>query len=320
MAFWKYIKYAWPWLAGAFWWLADHIWGDKIFAWIKPLIPAQITELTARDILTWGPPAILVLIGIFIAFKKTKPPENSKIPNLALSPTSTTVVKRDIKMHQALVFVGTGKWKEGPYRITDYPEVNRPTELMREAAKYGEIKVWGKSSHHNKYDLIPADYWKIWQIDCYSNPEGECQTDVSDVTNWSGGIKYFELMVSKAEIENKWPPKNETAKEPKTGAPTSIQKALTHKDWVLNFNPVLQGKHKRISFDDDGTIGKGRNDNEYKWKINGPTLEIWRENGDLQNRFIYHNGDERFICTNDLEAYGIPKQIIYRFKNQNGIL
>src|SRR5258706_4096448 len=52
----------------ALWWLCDKIWRDQIFAVIKPMIPdwvihgVPLAEIV-RQTQTWGPPAILVLIG-----------------------------------------------------------------------------------------------------------------------------------------------------------------------------------------------------------------------------------------------------------------
>ena len=204
----KVFQIIWPWISSAIWWVADRIWGDRVFESVKPMIPEEILNIPTRELITWVPTIVLVSIGILIAIKKTKTPEISKIQNSALPPTSASIARRDIKMRDALMFIETGKWPDGhTYSLMAAHKTGGelPSNRMREATKYGEVKVWGKPSHNAQYDLIPADYWKIWKIDWHSNPDGECQTE--RVESHSDGFKYYDLMVNKAEIENRWPPK-----------------------------------------------------------------------------------------------------------------
>lgn len=89
--------------------------------------------------------------------------------------------------------------------------------------------------------------------------------------------------------------------------------------WTLNFNPAVQSSRaqKKISFNTDGTVGEGRNKNEFIWQISNGLLEIYREGGFLQNRFRYDESADRFVCTNDPDAKGIKNQTIYRNENVN---
>ena len=84
--------------------------------------------------------------------------------------------------------------------------------------------------------------------------------------------------------------------------------------WILIFNPTLTSPRarKKISFNAEGTVGEGRNRNESDWKINNGLLEIYRENGLLQNKFRYEEKNNKFICTSDPNAKGIRDQVIYR--------
>jgi hypothetical protein len=43
----------------------------------------------------------------------------------------------------------------------------------------------------------------------------------------------------------------------------TIEQRLKISGWLLNYNPKLPNKIKPISFNDDGTIGDGRNPNEF---------------------------------------------------------
>ena len=76
--------------------------------------------------------------------------------------------------------------------------------IVRQAALDGEIRIWGKLSHYGPHSLIPADYWKIWHIEWFSTLKGESESEIAEI-GYSGGEKYYDLMVSKAEIEKKWP-------------------------------------------------------------------------------------------------------------------
>lgn len=89
----------------------------------------------------------------------------------------------------------------------------------------------------------------------------------------------------------------------------SVFKDLVTESWALHFNPARADLIKLISFNQDGTIGEGRNANEYTWNLEGDTLAIFRANGALQNRF--KKSGNKFFCTNDTDALGIKDQVIY---------
>lgn len=96
----------------------------------------------------------------------------------------------------------------------------------------------------------------------------------------------------------------------------TIADRIVESGWILNFNPKHPKGRKAISFKPEGEIGTGRNQNEHTWKIANGHLEIWKENGDLQNRFLYDEENDRFVSTNEPEAdaikRGIRDQEIYR--------
>lgn len=181
--------------------------GYDVANWVATLLDVATSQenISAVSLIIAG------VIGIFgsLLYEYWKKP---KLTNLLQNkqPSPIGMAQRDTKMRPALMFIEKGKWPEGnSYSLIAAHKTGGelPSNRVREAAKYDQIKVWGKPSHNAQYDLIPADYWKIWQIDWYSNPDGECQTEVADVTNWSGSFKYYDLMVNKSEIETKWPPK-----------------------------------------------------------------------------------------------------------------
>lgn len=100
----------------------------------------------------------------------------------------------------------------------------------------------------------------------------------------------------------------------KNGAPINgsqtLTQTITTARWMLHLNPRHLKAKKEITFEADGTIGKGRNQNEHTWQTEGDLLDIVRENGDLQNRFSYDSESNSFLCTNVPHAKGIKDQVI----------
>lgn len=92
----------------------------------------------------------------------------------------------------------------------------------------------------------------------------------------------------------------------------AVPTGLLTKQWVLNYNHTNPKGRKNISFNPDGTIGEGRNPNEYRWSYANDHLDIIKQDNQLQNRFRYDAHEGKFICTNDLDAKGTHHQIIYQ--------
>jgi hypothetical protein len=117
-------------------------------------------------------------------------------------------IKRDTKVKVALGYVETGKWNTTFGIVAGTPGGRKDKgfspSLVRQAALDGDIQVWGKRSQTGPYIPIPAKYWKHWQIDWYSAMGPECQTDEAE--HGADGFIYYDHMVSKTEIEKKWPP------------------------------------------------------------------------------------------------------------------
>jgi hypothetical protein len=91
-----------------------------------------------------------------------------------------------------------------------------------------------------------------------------------------------------------------------------IREAILTGSWTLNFNPAHPNGHKPISFLSDGSIGIGKNRNEFRWELLDDILRVFREDGALQNDFRYIDPQEKFICTNNNFAKGYKDQYIAR--------
>jgi hypothetical protein len=90
----------------------------------------------------------------------------------------------------------------------------------------------------------------------------------------------------------------------------TIDQRLLKPGWILIFNPKTHAQ-KSISFNKDGTIGEGRNDNEFQWKMVNDELVILRSDERLQNRFRYDSMTDRFLSIDDSFAHGLRGQVIF---------
>jgi hypothetical protein len=92
----------------------------------------------------------------------------------------------------------------------------------------------------------------------------------------------------------------------------TVAKRLREPGWVLNYNPKAPGRTKPISFNDDGTIGEGRNANEDRWCLTGNKLEMINSEGAKQNEFIYEPSLDQFKSAGHSTAHKIEGQYIFR--------
>jgi hypothetical protein len=93
----------------------------------------------------------------------------------------------------------------------------------------------------------------------------------------------------------------------------SVREILLAKRWLFHFSPGGNGGKKPITFLPDGTIGEGRNSNEYGWRIEGvegDRLTIYRANGDVQNIFQYSYKSGNFDFMPDNRSVGFKAQFI----------
>jgi hypothetical protein len=92
----------------------------------------------------------------------------------------------------------------------------------------------------------------------------------------------------------------------------TIEPRLKEPGWILNYNPKIQGGTKQISFNDDGSIGEGKNPNEHSWRLVGNKLEILNADGERQNLFQYDPSTDQFKSLGRAKAFNIEGQYIYR--------
>lgn len=70
------------------------------------------------------------------------------------------------------------------------------------------------------------------------------------------------------------------------------------------------GRSKIITFNKDGLIGEGRNDNEHRWEIDSGDLLIFTHTDELQNQFEFQRGTSLLTAVDDVEVKAPPNQFI----------
>lgn len=96
----------------------------------------------------------------------------------------------------------------------------------------------------------------------------------------------------------------------------TLEQRLKGQGWVLNFDPV-NDRVKPISFEDNGMIGHGRNNNEHSWQLENDHLVIKRSDNEIQNIFAYRPEEDRFESIGAKDAKGSKRQFIYRREGFN---
>ena len=78
-----------------------------------------------------------------------------------------------------------------------------------------------------------------------------------------------------------------------------IRPLLIARSYRLHTSPK---RSKFITFLGDGTIGKGRNDNEFTWRVRRGKLEILNRQGNVHSRFFYNSPSDIFQHANDINS------------------
>lgn len=91
----------------------------------------------------------------------------------------------------------------------------------------------------------------------------------------------------------------------------NIFEILSNQKWRLIFDPKRSARgHKTITFNADGNIEEGKNDNETSWRVRGEFLEILNSEGKVFSRFKYDKQKQKFFHTNDDDTRSLRSQRI----------
>ena len=94
-----------------------------------------------------------------------------------------------------------------------------------------------------------------------------------------------------------------------------LEQILTSSVFRLYFNPPRNSKV--ITFEVDGSVGEGRNANEYTWRTQDNMLELVQEDGDVHSRFAYDPRTASFLHTNDPDTHSIRNQYIVSVRQRD---
>jgi len=114
--------------------------------------------------------------------------------------------KRDTSVIEALAYIAFHRWggDSNDALLAVFDESSDPIREFRQAARDGEITVWGRQRSNRVYDKIPLDHWSKHGLDGKALMHGTAATRWTDI-HGSADEEYHGLMVSKAEIERHWP-------------------------------------------------------------------------------------------------------------------
>jgi len=83
--------------------------------------------------------------------------------------------------------------------------------------------------------------------------------------------------------------------------------------WHLTFNPRTE-QGKIIDLSPDGSIGRGKNNNEFQWRLRNGLLEFINSAEKVHSRFKYDPQDGRFNSTNDPDTPAFKDQFMVRIQ------
>jgi len=91
------IKAVLNWIASGLWWILDHLYGERIYAQVRPMMPEQLLspsfDFWVPLTVGFGPPALLACLGAYFFYKAlakergTAPPIGASAPLLEPAPS-----------------------------------------------------------------------------------------------------------------------------------------------------------------------------------------------------------------------------------------
>lgn len=158
----------------AVWWIVDRLYGDRIFAMIKPSLPDWLTtpplEQFGSFVFTWGVPAFFFGLGLFLLWRRNEPSQQTRKPILVAKSDPEPERIRLLEFRDAAIVSG---WNVHGNTSLDGPDL---LEGLRQAALDGVVRLWGRP-YRNEFESlnrteplseIPRDHWKEFRFDWHS--------------------------------------------------------------------------------------------------------------------------------------------------------
>jgi hypothetical protein len=180
--------------------------------------PNVMTIVTREDLRAYAKTTNRAdLLGVLAKWDKLNPPvlaqelESKSFVAVPIENKRPRSAERDTGMLEALAFLQSGHWGLAPTNLLATKDTDRQPMLkclqdVRQAALDGDIRVWGRPSPESPLDLIPKEEWKIFKIKFLSlfHDNSQTQTEIAEI-GVNSSLKYHDLMVSRFEVEKKWP-------------------------------------------------------------------------------------------------------------------
>lgn len=117
-------------------------------------------------------------------------------------------VERDCTLRQAANFIISREWPTGHALGGKTTELQMIASAIRQRAMDGTLTVWGKEGDDQVYKVVPTTYWANRNIDVLKDL---MSMDLAGMLASLAGDRrprdeYYDLMLSKEEVEAIWPP------------------------------------------------------------------------------------------------------------------
>ncbi|HVZ27489.1 MAG TPA: hypothetical protein VG798_02440 [Rhizomicrobium sp.] len=214
-------------------WLFGSFLYDPIWLWLddRGLHAARLLPFVLVDVI----PAMLVLAGILVmtrarlgALNETLNGPKAPAPSREMPPVPESREKDgtpdgigpDAPIMEAVMYIlngawpkGETRWGKGQERESRWRDVEtgrsfQVLELIREWAKDGKLRVWGKAAPFSPREPIPPQFWRTNRVDglhtVFEGEENSCTESASQLPMLE---KFSALYVSRSQVEVWWRPR-----------------------------------------------------------------------------------------------------------------
>jgi len=206
-------------------WQALRDWGlpAAVIAALGAFWTYAVRSIAYVHALGWGVWAILGLLlsaasigvvaaGVWLIRYITAGAAPGSLPAPGTSPIAM-VPAPDAWLQEAVFYCVHGRWLgEHERALGAKGQLDQAADLLpeiRQLARNGELKIWGKVWENSTWDPIPADYWAHHDVDAIElmrERPGDVRTS-SGTPDGKEGPFYKSLRVSRVQFEQRWPPK-----------------------------------------------------------------------------------------------------------------
>ncbi len=182
---------------------------SNLSAWLEKLGVTAPDFLIHPQIDKWAT-AFFIIVGIISMFSPSIYRRfrvlNKGKGSAQSTAKDTKLITRDTPMRDALAYIVTRIWGSTQADI-EIEQFGYAIREMNQAATDGIVTIWGAKQKNGRLIEIPTKYWEDWQLEILSVFYSDgVSTELATLPKINND-KYYDLMISKAQVEQKWPPK-----------------------------------------------------------------------------------------------------------------